>query len=243
MEGEVSLPPLIDLNPSRNGLPEQNNSSPSKPEEALTLFLKARDLSERRPYMTSSRRSKVQLERSSLSGELPPVTRQRLLKSIRDHSDKHDESFFEVFFERDATINSVPILVQVTEGKDGLMQVHTDAFLDLYDDAMGRFGAVPVKGERTFHAIADCYKQCFEEKIPESSEKSYIKLRQHIDVTPRLQAYFGKSSEIANQFSQPSNPLPWGRSGICTVTVKWNIEHSGRPYVQLVGIDGFTWDP
>ena len=122
------------------------------------------------------------------------------------------------------------------------MQVHTDAFLDLYNDEMALFGAVPIKGERTFHTIADAYKRCFEDNIPGSANKSYIKLRQHEQVTPRLQAYFEKSSEIATQLSQP-NGLPWGRSGICTVTVKWNTDHPGRPYVELIRIDGFTWGP
>ena len=166
----------------------------------------------------------------------------QLLNYIKDKSDKHNERFFEVSFDRGSAITPIPILVQVTEQDDGRMQVHTDAFLDLYNDEMALFGAVPIKGERTFHTIADAYKRCFEDNIPGSANKSYIKLRQHEQVTPRLQAYFEKSSEIATQLSQP-NGLPWGRSGICTVTVKWNTDHPGRPYVELIRIDGFTWGP
>ena len=241
VEGEVNLPPLIDLNPSRNALPGKNDN-PSKSGEALTRFLSARTLAERRPYMTGSRRSEAGLARSPLAGELPPVIRQRLLNHIKDNSDKHDERFFEVSFNRDSAITPVPILVQVTEGDEGTMKVHTDAFIDLYNDEIARFGAVPIKGEHTFHAIVDAYKRCYEDNIPGSAQKSYIKLRQHEQVTPRLQAYFGKTSAIATQISQPDG-LPWGRSGICTVTVKWNTDHPGRPYVELVRVDGFTWDP
>ena len=235
--GEVSLPPLIDLNPSRNALPEQSGI-PSAPAETLSLFLAARNLSERRPYMSASRRSEAELERGPLAKQLPPTVKLRLLKYVKDHSEKTDERFFEVSFEREST---APILVQVAVNSNGRMQVHTDAFLDLYNDEMARFQAVPVKGERTFHTLADAYKQCFEEKIPGAEDKSYIKLRQHEQVTARLQAYFAKESKISAQIEQ-SKALPWGRSGICTVTVRWNTDY-GRPYVELVSIDELSWAP
>lgn len=235
--GEVSLPPLIDLNPSRNALPEQSGI-PSAPAETLSLFLSARNLSERRPYMSASRRSEAELERGPLAQQLPPTVQLRLLKYVKDHSEKTDERFFEVSFEREST---APILVQVAVNSNGRMQVHTDAFLDLYNDEMARFQAVPVKGERTFHTLADAYKQCFEEKIPGAKDKSYIKLRQHEQVTARLQAYFAKESKISAQIEQ-SKALPWGRSGICTVTVRWNTDY-GRPYVELVSIDELSWAP
>ena len=235
--GEVSLPPLIDLNPSRNALPEQSGS-PSAPAETLSLFLAARNLSERRPYMSASRRSEAELERGPLAKQLPPTVQLRLLKYLKDHSEKTDERFFEVSFEREST---APILVQVAVNSNGRMQVHTDAFLDLYNDEMARFQAVPVKGERTFHTLADAYKQCFEEKIPGAEDKSYMKLRQHEQVTARLQAYFAKGSKISALIEQ-SKALPWGRSGICTVTVRWNTDY-GRPYVELVSIDDLSWAP
>jgi len=155
---------------------------------------------------------------------------------LRDHSDDTDERFFEVSFEREST---APILIQVTTGSNGDVRVHTDAFLDLYNDELARFQAVAVKGERTFHTLADAYKQCFEEKIPGAEGKSYIKLRQHEQVTARLQAYFEKNSEISQQIDQ-SEAIPWGRSGICTVTVRWNTDQ-GRPYVELVSIDDLAW--
>ena len=241
VEGEVALPPLIDLNPSRNALPEQNDTPP-EPGEALALFLGAKTLAERQPYMTRSGRSEAELSRSPLARELPPTLRQRILPYIKDNSDEHTEHFFEVSFERDPANPSIPLLVQVSEGEDGHMVVHTDAFLDLYNDELAQFGAVPVKGERTFHVIADAYKRCFEDRIPGADSKSFIKLRQHEQITPRLLAYFEQSSEVSKQISQ-SDGLLWGRSGICTVTVKWNTDHPGRPYVQLVGIDSFSWQP
>ena len=238
--GEVALPPLIDLNPSRNALPEQSDS-PAKPGEALSLFLEAKTLAERKPYMTKSLRSEAELVRSPLAGKLAPTVRQRLLPYIKDSSDEYTAHFFEVSFDRESA-KRVPVLVQVSEGEDGRMLVHTDAFLDLYNDELAKFGAVPVKGDRTFHAIADAYKRCFEEKIPDSASKSFIKLRQHEQITPRLLAYFEQSSEVSRQISQ-SDGLLWGRSGICTITVRWNIDHPGQPYVELVGIDSFSWTP
>ena len=237
VSGEVSLPPLIDLNPSRNSLPQQSDR-PSAPAETLSLFLTARSLGERRPYMSASRRSEAELERGPLAKELPPTINVKLLKYLKDHSESTNETFFEVFFQRES---SAPILVQVDVTSNGRIQIHTDAFLDLYNDEMARFQAVPVKGDRTFHTLADAYKQCFEEKIPGAKDKSYLKLRQHEQVAPRLQAYFAKDSTITQQIEQ-SKALLWGRSGICTVTVRWNTDY-GRPFVELVSIDDLSWGP
>ncbi|MBJ06221.1 MAG: hypothetical protein CMO40_03755 [Verrucomicrobiaceae bacterium] len=241
VEGEVALPPLIDLNPSRNSLPEQKDAPP-EPGEALSLFLGATSLEERRPYMTRSRRSEAELARGPLSQKLPSTLRQRILPYVKNSSNADTAHFFEVSFDRDQDGPRVPILVQVSEGEDGRMVVHSDAFLDLYNDELAQFGAVPVKGERTFHAVADAYKRCFEEKIPESATKSFIKLRQHEQITPRLLAYFEQTSAVSAKISQ-SKGLLWGRSGICTVTVKWNTDHPGRPFVELVGLDSLSWEP
>ena len=188
--------------------------------------------------MSASRRSEAELERGPLAKELPPTINVKLLKYLKDHSESTNETFFEVFFQRES---SAPILVQVDVTSNGRIQIHTDAFLDLYNDEMARFEAVPVKGDRTFHTLADAYKQCFEEKIPGAKDKSYLKLRQHEQVAPRLQAYFAKDSTITQQIEQ-SKALLWGRSGICTVTVRWNTDY-GRPFVELVSIDDLSWGP
>ena len=241
VDGEVALPPVIDINPTRSSLPTKDNL-PTKPAEVLTRFLAAKTLAERRPYMTASLRSEAELVRSALNKPLPPVIRQRIVHHIKDNSDKHSERFFEVSFDRDPEVTPVPILVQLNEWGDGRIKVHADAFLDLFNDEMAQFGAVPVKGERTFHAIADAYKRCFDDVIPDAANKSFIKLRQHEQITPRLKAYFPTNSAITQKIAQPTG-LPWGRSGICTVTVRWNIATKGRPFVELVRIDGFTWHP
>ena len=59
-------------------------------------------------------------------------------------------------------------------------------------------------------------------------------------MAPRLVAYFNRNSAIADQISEP-NALPWGESGICTVTVEWNTETPKHPFVEVRRIDSFTW--
>ena len=39
------------------------------------------------------------------------------------------------------------------------------------------------------------------------------------------------------------NPKPLTCWWICTVTVRWNTETPGQPYVELISLDGFTWNP
>jgi hypothetical protein len=239
VKGEVGLPPLIDLQ-KPSGLLLPKSAHPSKPDGVLRKFLAATTLAERRPYMTPSRRSETELATGPLSKALPEVVRQHSNHYMKDSSEKHSEHFFEVSFDHNPEETPVPIMVQLNEWGDGKFKIHTDAFLDLYHDEMAIFGLKPVPGERTFHVIADAYKTCYDDGIPEPGKKSYIKLRQHQNITPRLTAYFASQAPLAEHFE---NALPWGRSGVCTVTVKWNTETPKKPYVELASIDGFTWNP
>lgn len=239
VEGEVGLPPLIDL--SNSGAQPSTLPKPTKPDDVLRKFLGATTLAERRPYMTESRRSEAALASGPLASALPDVVRLRSIHYMEDPSDKRTEHFFEVSFNLADTI-SFPVLFQLNEWGDGQIKVHTDAFLDLYNDEMAVFGHAPVEGEHTFHVVADAYKHCFDERIPDAAKKSFIKLRAHPQFTPRLKAYFGSDSQLAEQIARP-NGLPWGSSGVCTVTVKWNTSTPDLPFVELVRIDGFTWNP
>lgn len=239
VEGEVGLPPLIDL--SNSGAQPSTLPKLAKPDGVLRKFLGATTLAERRPYMTESRRSEAALASGPLASALPDVVHLRSIHYMEDPSDKRTEHFFEVSFNLADTI-SVPVLFQLNEWGDGQIKVHTDAFLDLYNDEMAVFGHAPVEGERTFHVVADAYKHCFDERIPDAAKKSFIKLRAHPQFTPRLKAYFGSNSQLAEQIARP-NGLPWGSSGVCTVTVKWNTSTPDLPFVELVRIDGFTWNP
>jgi hypothetical protein len=241
VKGEVGLPPLINLNKS-SGLIQPKSSLPSKPAGVLRKFLTATSLAERRAYMTPSRRSETELATGPLSKALPEVVRQYSNPYMKDSSEKHTEYFFEVSFNHTPDETPVPIMVQLKEWGDGKIKIHTDAFLDLYNDEMAIFGLKPVPGERTFHVIADAYKRCYDDGIPEPGKKSFLKLRQHQDLTPRLKAYFASKSPLADQIAQPK-ALPWGLSGVCTVTVKWNTNTPNQPYVELVRINGFTWNP
>lgn len=78
-------------------------------------------------------------------------------------------------------------------------------------------------------------------RIPQVFSRN-LKLRTHPRRYPSLIAYFGRVSPLVDEISAP-DALPWGESGICTVTVRWNTEVPDRPFVELIRIDGFTWNP
>jgi hypothetical protein len=238
---------MIDLNnPGSLSTPEDENlpsSSGNTPAKVLEKFLSARSLQERLPYLAKSQRSDTVLAGSALARPFPEVVHRRALHYVKDASDKHAEHFFEVSFLKSPDQIPAPILVQLNEWGDGQIRVHTDAFLDLYNDEISTFGRAPVEGERVFHVVGDAYKSCFDERIPDPEEKAFIKLRAHPRITPRLKAYFSNSGSLADQISN-SEGLRWGSSGICTVTVKWNSDLPDQPYVELVRINGFsTWNP
>ena len=246
--GEVPLPPEIDL--SSDGAPAKTPRQdaraspppPAGPSQTLARFLAARTLEDRRPCLSRSSRSDAELKKSCLAGPLPPVIHQRMVHYMEDQTEQHREQFFEVAFQKDDAQRPSYMLVQLSEWGDGVYHVHTDAFIDLFDDALGEFAKHPSADPRTFHAVADAYKHCFDDSIPNPETKSFIKLRCHPRITPRLKAYFDQQSNIAAEIARPEG-LPWGSTGICTVTVKWNTSVPGRPYVELVDLVGFTWNP
>ena len=47
-------------------------------------------------------------------------------------------------------------------------------------------------------------------------------------------------SELTERLTAPEG-LPWGRSGFCKVTVRWNTENAKQPFVELVEIEDFGW--
>jgi hypothetical protein len=243
VEGQLPQTPAIHLD-AQSPVNESATSSGAGPgpAEVLDLFLKATSIDERRPYMTPSKRAPEDLAQSCLATPLPEVINIRSFHLMADRAERHTEHFYEVAFERVPGQRAVPFLVQLNDWGDGDIRVHADAFIDLYENKIGAFASAPTEEAQTFHVVADAYKHCFDEEIPDWDKKSFLKLRFHPRVAPKLHAYFNRNSPIAEAIAQP-NVLPWGESGICTVTVKWNTEDPQQAYVELIRIDGFTWNP
>ncbi|NNM30331.1 MAG: hypothetical protein HKO57_12490, partial [Akkermansiaceae bacterium] len=243
VEGQVPPPPRIELEPD----PATTAKAPAKPEPpnpaaVLDAFLKAKSLDERLPYMTPSNRSPQEVASSCLAVPLPPVVNIRSLHYMVDDAERHTEHFFEVAFLRVGEQRPAPFLVQLHDWGDGDIRVHSDAFIDLFEDKLSEFAKQPGDEARTFHVVADAYKHCFDEAIPGWDKRSFLKLRSHPRMAPKLHAYFNRNSPTAELISQP-DALPWGESGICTVTVRWNRTVPKQPFVELVTINGFTWNP
>ena len=240
VEGEI--PPKPRIGAAKDTEPAKSKVVKPTATEVLERFLSATTLAERRPYISKSRLSDEELADSTLAGPLPEVVNSRSLHYMINYTERHAEHFFEVSFQRIPGDRPSPILVQVNDWGEGDFKVHTDAFLDLFEGRLASFAAKPQAGPRTFHVVADAYKHCFDEYIPDWNRKSFLKMRNHPRMSPRLIAYFNRNSQLAEEISQP-DALPWGESGICTVTVQWNIDVPERPFVELVKVVGFTWEP
>ena len=206
VEGEA--PPSTRLRDSLDA-PLELEEDHAKPSEVLSLFLTATSLEERKKFLSRSKRSQAELAASSLAKPLPEVIHSRLLHYMINEEERHTEHFFEVSFEKVKGERPALILVQVNDWGDGQCKVHTDAFLDLFEDSLSAYAAKPVDETRTFHVIADAYKHCFDEIIPGWDKKSFLKLRNHPRMSPKLIAYFDRNSQLANEISQPE-ALPWG---------------------------------
>jgi hypothetical protein len=233
--------PAESTSPAKSARRPQSNQPPT-PEGVLAGFLAAKNLAERQAFMTLSKRSPGDLAQSSLAGPLPPVLTKRVLPYLEDRTLQHGGRFFEITFESSSEKTSAPILIQLIASAHGETRVHADAFIDLFEDSLAEFGKAPVEGTRTFHVVADAYKHCFDDSIPDFSRKAFIKLRTHPRISPRLKAYFDKESPLVEIVSRPDG-LPWGASGICTLTLKWNTDSPDRPFVELTKVEGFTWNP
>ena len=239
VEGEP--PPTIASSTKRKSAPI-TDLDPSDAASVLDRFLNANSLEERLPFLSRSKRSQKELSNSSLAKPLPEVLHSRLLHYMVNNSERHTEHFFEVSFQKEVGERPYPILIQINDWGEGQCKIHTDAFLDLFEDQLSQFASKPVAGTRTFHIVADAYKHCFDEIIPDWDKKSFLKLRNHPRMSPRLIAYFNRNSQMAEEISRPDS-LPWGESGICTVTVAWNMENPENPFVELIDVVGFTWEP
>lgn len=240
-DGGLPPTPRINLNSQLPTSPSARiTDEPTNPANILEKFLLAKTLEARLPYMSNSKLSPEELKASALGLPFPEIINRRSIEYMENANDRHREHFFEVFFQMNPNQRPVPILIQLNDWGDGKFLIHTDAFLDLYENKLGTFAESPVKGVHTFYVVADAYKHCFDDIIPDWEKKSVLKLRAHSRMAPRLVAYFNRNSAIADQISEP-HALPWGESGICTVTVEWNTETPKRPFVEVRRIDSFTW--
>jgi hypothetical protein len=239
-DGGLPPTPQIDLHSPLPSSPSARiTSDPNNPSNILEKFLLARTLEERLPYMSESKYSKAELATSALAIPLPEIVNRRSIHYMENKRDRHKEHFYEVSFQMEPNQLPVSILVQLNDWGDGNVKVHTDAFLDLFDGHLASFAKTPVPGEQTFHVVADAFKHCFDEIIPNHEKRSVLKLRAHPRAAPTVVAYFNRASSISDQISESD----WGEVGICTVTVEWNTSVGHEPFVELRRIEGFTWNP
>lgn len=248
-------PPQIPAEPSTPILVKPNVEPPvievaepelSTPEQAamqvLEKFLAATSLAERMPLIETKTQEK-DLENSCLASSLPKTGKIVIEVSENDPAKQMVDYYYHVTFDGVSTgTASVTILVK-TRGT-GVPKVIVDPFLDSYGGRLAAYASKPSEKASTFQVIIWPLAACYDTKIPDRNEKLTFKLLAKDDTKEIALAYFGKQSEVAKMLEDDSHRLSYGKAQVCTVTLGWNtVERQETPYLEVLGLKTFNWDP
>jgi len=215
----------------------------ARAEAALNRFLLSGSLEERMPAMFT-RRSPEELARTSLAGLLPqPVT-----PLLEKRTDTPDESLIEFFYRVEFPDAVAPhprfVTVGVRQPGDGAGQpkVLADPFIDMFDGGVVAFAGKPDAGEmRSFHVLIEAIPICEDLGVPDPGGKITMQLRASPKGEALANAYVDKDSMVAQMLAPPRPSLHWGKPTPCVVSIRWNLDAPGKPFLELVKIDSFTW--
>lgn len=210
--------------------------------EVLEVFLAADSLAERQPLILTNRTSQ-ELAATSLAGPLPQPAIPFLERQTPAPEELLVEFFFRVSFPDapEPHPKTVTLLVR-QRGRDEPPKVVVDPFIDLFDGGLAEFGAAPLEGSRTFHVLAEPIPICDAIAVPESDKKITLRLRPHETAKELANAYVNKRSSVGEMLDQPRSSLRWGQAVPCVVTLHWNQDVPGQPFLELVRLDALTWN-
>jgi hypothetical protein len=210
--------------------------------EVLDLFLTANSLDERLPLLLTNR-TPQELAATSLAGPLPQPAIPSLERQIHTPGELLMEFFFRVSFPDAPEPHPTTVTVLVRQRGDAeAPKIVVDPFLDLFDGSLTEFGAAPLDGSRTFHVLAEPIPICDSIAVPEADKKITLRLRPHETAKELANAYVNKRSSIGEMLDQPRSSLRWGQAVPCVVTLHWNHDIPGKPFLELVRLDAVTWN-
>lgn len=211
----------------------------------LDRFLKAKSYEERRPYLTTSYRTEAELLTSGLNKPMPRKLSAELRHMQKDPKVLTLETYFQVTL---AAPEGAPpqehrsIFVRmVSFSEDEPPRVHTDPFIDIYDNLPAVFSQNPEASPLTLRTIVEISTLCFDDSVPNQHKKGVITFLPNINRAKNTlsKAYLGKETELFQRLKKQLEP---GTQRPVTLTIQWNkTEDPKKPYIEVAHLDGIGW--
>ena len=209
--------------------------------EVLKRFLFAQTYQERKPLITQSDRSEEVLATSCLGKPFPKSFEPSLLTVREKPEDRSFEVFFSVAFAQPNTERVRIILVRtVTYSEKEAPKIHTDPFIDLFEESAKQFQDQKKEGTATFSSIVEFSAYCFDD-IPKASSMAKVKFYTNLSNAEKAiaTAYLSKESRAFKQLTdmaEAKERIP------ATISVAWDTETDPkRPYLQVIRVEAINW--
>ena len=219
-------------------------SSPSEPivgylaRENLDIFISAKSLKQRLPFILKGQRSSPAFQNSSLAKPFLPIKSVRLLESNSGVENNMVEHRYMLKFE-DPTqpghrLNMIALLVERIGKHPPLIQA--EAFLEHYDKALSQYAQRRKPDTATFHCIAEANTSDFADELPDGVRASMIRftIKNHPYYPAKFDAYLSKSSPLMSHIGSGKS-FPYTSSKYAVLSFRWNTT-SEKPYIELVDI-------
>lgn len=225
----------------RNDSIKKRTAAINEARNILKRFLTARTYEERMPLITKSDRTPEELAASCLGKSFPKSTEPAVLTTREREADRSFEIFFSVAFDQADSDRSRIVLVRtITYSEDEAVKIHTDPFIDLFEESVGRFYDQKTEGTATFHSLVK-YSAYTYDDIPKPSkmaEVSFYTSQAQTDSSIAT-AYLSKESKAFKQLAKLAKA---GDRIPATVSVAWDTETDPKkPFLQVVRVEAINW--
>ncbi len=220
---------------------EKRTAAIKEAEVVLQRFLVAQTFAERKPLITKSEREDEELAASSLGKPFPKSFVPELLTTREREEDRSFEVFFSVAFDQaDQERSKIVLIRTITYSEEDSPKIHTDPFLDLYEEPIRDFYEKKKSGTGTFNSIVEFSAFCFDD-IPKASSMAKVTFYTFISASakPIATGYLSKESQAFKELSKKSKSR---RKIPATVSVAWDTESDPeKPYLQVIRIEAINW--
>lgn len=211
-------------------------------QNVLKRFLDAQTYDERKPLLTRSDRSEEELANTSLGKPFPKSYFPEVLTVREKEADRAFEVFFSVAFDQPNEDRPKIILIRtVSYSEEDSPKIHTDPFIDLYEEKIQTFSNTEETKTGTFSSLVEFSAFCYDD-IPRSESMAKISFFTNLSATakPIAFAYLNKESNTFKKLEEMEKLLKTRVPA--TISVAWDTETDPkRPYLQVIRIEAVNW--